>query len=76
MSQISRGFQGGMPPWSQGAGSCPAREGEAGSLDGIEATVKASFAGRYAKLVPLRVESVEESGFYQKVYSRLTNMPK
>jgi hypothetical protein len=26
--QISRGFQGGVPPWSQGAGSCPAREGE------------------------------------------------
>jgi len=30
-----RGIQGGMPPWSQGAGPCPAREGEAGS----EATV-------------------------------------
>ena len=26
-----RGIQGGMPPWSQGAGSCPAREGEAES---------------------------------------------
>ena len=26
-----RGIQGGMPPWSQGAGSCPAREREAGS---------------------------------------------
>jgi hypothetical protein len=50
--QISRGFQGGVPPWSQGAGSCPAREGEAGSLDGIEATV-----GRgKAKLFPLRVD--------------------
>jgi molybdopterin-guanine dinucleotide biosynthesis protein MobB len=42
--QISRGFQGGVPPWSQG---------EAGSLDGIEATV-----GRgKAKLFPLRVDS-------------------
>ena len=30
-----RGIQGGMPPWSQGAGPCPAREREAGS----EATV-------------------------------------
>jgi hypothetical protein len=41
-----------MPPWSQGAGSCPAREGEAGSLDGIEATV-----GRgKAKLFSLRVD--------------------
>jgi len=30
-----RGIQGGMPPRSQGAGPCPAREGEAGS----EATV-------------------------------------
>jgi hypothetical protein len=50
--QISRGFQGGVPPWSQRAGSCPAREGEAGSLDGIEATV-----GRgKAKLFPLRVD--------------------
>ena len=44
-----RGIQGGMPPWSQGAGSYPAREGEAGSSDEVRATVKASFAGRYAK---------------------------
>jgi hypothetical protein len=50
--QISRGFQGGMAPWSQGAGSCPAREEEAGSLDGVEATV-----GRgKAKLFSLRVD--------------------
>jgi hypothetical protein len=27
-----------MPPWSQGAGSCPAREGEVGGFDAIEAT--------------------------------------
>jgi hypothetical protein len=41
-----------MPPWSQGTGSRPAREGEAGSLDGIEASV-----GRgKAKLFPLRVD--------------------
>jgi hypothetical protein len=50
--QISRGFQAGMPPWSQGTGSCPAREGEAGSLDGIEA----GFARGKAKLFPLRVD--------------------
>jgi hypothetical protein len=50
--QISRGIQGGMAPWSQGGGWCPAREGEAGSLDAIEATV-----GRgKAKLFPLRVD--------------------
>jgi hypothetical protein len=36
----------------QGAGSCPAREGEAGSLDKIEATVG---RGR-AKLFPLRAD--------------------
>jgi hypothetical protein len=41
-----------MAPWSQGGGFCPAREGEAGSLDGVEAPV-----GRgKAKLFPLRVE--------------------
>jgi hypothetical protein len=46
------GSKGGMTPWSQGTGSTPAREGEAGSLDGIEATV-----GRgKAKLFPLRVD--------------------
>jgi hypothetical protein len=40
----------GMAPWSQDGGSYPAREGEAGSLDGMEATV-----GRgKAKLFPLR----------------------
>jgi hypothetical protein len=49
--QISRGFQGGVAPWSQGGGLGPARDGEAGSLDGIEASV-----GRgKAKLFPLRV---------------------
>jgi hypothetical protein len=52
--QTSRGFQGGVLPWSQGADSCPAREGEAGSVDGIEATV-----GRgKAKLFPLRVDFI------------------
>jgi hypothetical protein len=41
-----------MPRWSQGGGLCPAREGEAESLDGIEATV-----GRgKAKLFPFRVD--------------------
>jgi hypothetical protein len=52
VKQISRGFQGDMPPWSQGAGSCPAREGQAGNLDGIGATV----GGGKAKLFPLRVD--------------------
>jgi hypothetical protein len=42
-----------MAPWSQGGGCCPALEGEAGSPDGIEATV-----GRgKAMLFPLRVDS-------------------
>ena len=58
-TQISQGFQGGMSPWSQGAGSCPAREGEAGSLDGIEATV-----GRgKAKLFPLRVDITHPAAY-------------
>jgi hypothetical protein len=43
-----------MPPWSERTGSCHAREGDAASLDGIEATV----GRRKAKLLPLRVDSV------------------
>jgi hypothetical protein len=46
------GVPRGYAPWPQGGGFCPAREGEAESLDGIEATV-----GRgKAKLFPLRVD--------------------
>jgi hypothetical protein len=41
-----------MAPWSQGAGSYPARKGEAGSLHGIEAAVKRGKP----KLLPIRVD--------------------
>jgi hypothetical protein len=51
-----RGIQGGMPSWSEGVGSCPAREGEAGSPDEVRATMKASFTGRYAKQFPLHID--------------------
>jgi hypothetical protein len=40
------GFQEGMPSCSQDAGSFSTPEGKAGNLDGMEAILKASFAGR------------------------------
>jgi len=53
------GIQGGMPPWSQGAGSCPAREGEAGSPDEVRATVGRGNAKRF----PLQVDWVPATCF-------------
>lgn len=51
----SDGYKGELIA-TQGGGSCPTREGEAGTLDGIEAVVKASSAGRWAKRFSLRVD--------------------
>jgi len=42
-----------MPPRSQGEGSCLAREREAGSLDGIEATVGRGKAKLKKMVLPL-----------------------
>jgi hypothetical protein len=55
-----RGIQGGMPPWSQGAGSCPAREGEAGSPGEVRATVGRGNAERF----PLQVDFLKEAYFF------------
>ena len=63
-----RGIQGGMPPWSQGAGPCPAREREAGS----EATVGRGKreAGSPSKLTPAFGEFLEKKRrpFFPKIF--------
>jgi hypothetical protein len=41
-----------MPSWLKAVGSWPVREEKAGSVDGNETILKASFSGRYEKLYP------------------------
>ncbi len=51
----SEGYKGDLIA-TQGMDSCPPRGGEARSLDGIEAVVNASSAGKQAKRFSLRVD--------------------